>query len=132
MPQCQQPHCDECLRGVGVVRRTAGVLRILRRSNDMKRIATRLGAREARITKALEVINNKEHIGVTILVSFAPALSAHTPAHGQERLARIRESRQRLMKTLRGLLLGFAMFTSGFATALIADVQAKSQDEATI
>ena len=82
--------------------------------------------------KRLEVINNREHIGVTILVAFAPALSAHTPAHGQERLVRIRESRQRVMKALRGLLLGFAMFTSWFATALIADVQAKSQDEATI
>jgi len=43
-----------------------------------------------------------------------------------------REARQRVMKALRGLLLGFAMFTSWFATALIADVQAKSQDEATI
>lgn len=78
------------------------------------------------------MINNKEHIGVTILVAFALVLSAHTLAHGQERLVRIRESRQRLMKALRGLLLGFAMFTSGFAITVVADVGAKSQDEATI
>lgn len=43
-----------------------------------------------------------------------------------------RDSRQRVMKAICGLLLEFALLTSGFAAAPIADVQAKPQDEATI